>query len=83
MAASSGGARRLLLLLAPPSRSDRVRGGLTDREVRLLFEMRRLQEALKEAPPPLRRGLLERWASLRREREEARRERMVLLGHEA
>jgi hypothetical protein len=45
--------------------------------------MRRLQEALREAPPSARPELLARLALLKGEREEARRERMALLGHEA
>jgi len=83
VAPDADGPSRPLPLLAPPSCSNPVRGGLTDREVRLLREMRRLKEALREAPPSVRQELLARLDLLKGEREEARRERMALLGHEA
>jgi hypothetical protein len=60
-----------------------VRGGLTDREVALLDEMRGLKEALRDAPPNARPVLAARLEALKALREDARKERMALLGHDS
>ncbi|MEW5765776.1 MAG: hypothetical protein ACOYXN_07475 [Acidobacteriota bacterium] len=73
-------ALRVLRLIAP-SACATVRGGLTDREVALLTQMRSLKETLRQAPPGERPALTRALESLRALREEARRERMALLGH--
>ncbi|MGC8762927.1 MAG: hypothetical protein ACP5VN_04745 [Acidobacteriota bacterium] len=82
MAETPGGSGRSLPLLSAAFCGNGLRGGLTDREVRLLHEMRRLKERLPGTAPEDRQELLHRLALLQREREEARRERMSLLGHE-
>lgn len=82
MAETPGGSGRSLPLLSDAFCGNGLQGGLTDREVRLLREMRRLKERLPGTDPKDRQELLHRLALLKREREEARRERMSLLGHE-
>jgi hypothetical protein len=98
-------AKKSLTVLPPNEGSDgsactRVVGGLTDEEVRLLEEMRRLKEkilALRggDRSAPLAKSsraggeeavesvdaLKARMGALKREREEARRRRMAILGH--
>ncbi|MEW6758366.1 MAG: hypothetical protein AB1347_09105 [Acidobacteriota bacterium] len=64
-----------------PTACATIRGGLTDREVALLLQMKSLKEALRGAPPEERPALKRSLASLKARREEARRERMALLGH--
>ena len=59
-----------------------VRGGLTDREVDLLQEMRQVKVALQAAAESERPALAARLHALKAQREEARRERMTLLGHQ-
>lgn len=64
-----------------PTACTTIRGGLTDREVALLAQMRSLKETLRGAPPEERPALIRSLEALKALREEARRERMALLGH--
>jgi hypothetical protein len=60
-------------------------GGLTDLEVQLLAEARSLKAeiaALREADHTRRPALKEKLRLVRAEIQEARRERMILLGHQ-
>ena len=59
-----------------------VRGGLTEREVALLREMREVKARLQAAAEPERPALAARLDALKAQREAARRERMTLLGHQ-
>ncbi len=64
-----------------PTACNTIRGGLTGREVALLTRMRSLKEALRGAPPAERPALIRSLEALKAHRQEARRERMALLGH--
>ena len=59
-----------------------VRGGLTEREVALLREMREVKARLQAAAESERPVLAARLDALKAQREAARRERMTLLGHQ-
>jgi hypothetical protein len=58
-----------------------ARGGLTDREVALLREMRQVKARLQTAAESERPALAARLEALRVARHQARRERMALLGY--
>jgi hypothetical protein len=60
----------------------RVSGGLTDREVTLLSEMRDLKASLRSASPDHRPSLTSRLKALKLQRAAARAERMALLGYD-
>ncbi|MGC8723653.1 MAG: hypothetical protein ACP5VF_07245 [Acidobacteriota bacterium] len=59
-----------------------VRGGLTEREVALLREMREVKARLQTVAESERPALAARLEALKVARHQARRERMVLLGHQ-
>ena len=59
-----------------------VRGGLTDSEVALLAEMREVKRRLRTASRAEHPALASQLDALKAQREEARRERMTLLGHQ-
>ncbi len=66
---------------APQSACTAVRVGLTDREMAILREMSETKRRLRIAPEAERPALAARLEALKGARQEARRERMALLGH--